>query len=73
MKCYRSFLVRCWLIEDSQQVGKKVIDVEHIQSGEHTRVADITEAEEWMFAVSRGGPTESETAGPETRVRSKAT
>ena len=53
MKCYRSFLIRCWLIEDSQQIEKKVIDVEHIQSGDHTRVADMTEAEEWMFAVSR--------------------
>ena len=73
MKCYRSFLIRCWVIED-QQAEKKVIDVEHIQSGDHTRVADMTEAEEWMFAVTRRGPTESETAriAPETRVRSKA-
>ena len=65
MKCYRSFLIRCWLIEDSQQVEKKVIDIEHIQSGDHTRVADMTEAEEWMFAVSRRGPNESEAARTE--------
>ena len=69
MKCYRSFLIRCWLIED-QQVEKKVIDVEHIQSGDHTRVAGMTEAEEWMFAVTRRGPTEPDAAkkgrGPET-------
>ena len=62
MKCYRSFLIRCWLIEDPQQVEKKVIDVEHIQSGDHTRVADMAEAEEWMFAVTRRGSTESEAA-----------
>ena len=64
MKCYRSFLIRCWLIEDSQQIEKKVIDVEHIQSGDHTRVADMTEAEEWMFAVSRRGPDASGAARP---------
>lgn len=62
MKCYRSFLIRCWLIEDSQQLEKKVIDVEHIQSGDHTRVGDLIEAEEWMFAVSRSGPNEPEAA-----------
>jgi len=58
MKCYRSFLVRCWLIEDSQQGQKKIIDVEHIQTGDHTRVAAMTEAEEWMFAVGREGRNE---------------
>ncbi|MDQ3755255.1 MAG: hypothetical protein M3371_11055 [Acidobacteriota bacterium] len=53
MKCYSSFLIRCWLIEDTQQGEKKVIDVEHIQSGGHTRVASLTEAEEWMFEACR--------------------
>jgi len=60
MKGYRSFLIRCWLIEDLQQLEKKVIHLEHIQSGDQTRVADMIEAEEWMFAMSRRGPNRAE-------------
>ena len=41
MKFYSSFLIRCWLIENAQRGEKKIIDVEHIQRGGHTRVAIV--------------------------------
>ena len=53
MKQYSSFLVRCWLIEDSQQGERVVIGVEHIQTGGHRRVASLPEAEEWMLGLCR--------------------
>jgi hypothetical protein len=59
MKRYGSFLVRCWLIEETLQDIRSVIDVEHIQSGERMRVASIGEAEQWMFAACRSGKFDS--------------
>lgn len=68
MKFYRSFLIRCWLIEDALQVEKRVIDIEHIQSGDHTRVADMTEAEEWMFSNTRSRSTDPGSIQERTRA-----
>lgn len=53
MKLYSSFLIRCWLIHDSARNERSVIDVEHIQTGGHTRVANLTEAEKWIFETCR--------------------
>ena len=53
MKLYSSFLIRCWLINDPAQGERSVIDVEHIQSGGHTRAATLAEAERWMFDACR--------------------
>jgi len=60
MKLYSSFLVRCWLIHDQSQDERSLIDVEHVQTGGHKRVANLTEAEEWIFAVCRRGPTDTQ-------------
>jgi hypothetical protein len=53
MKCYSSFLVRCWLIADSTLGERAVVDVQHIQSGGRTRVGSLAEAEGWMFEACR--------------------
>lgn len=53
MKLYSSFLVRYWLIDDPSHDERSVIDVEHIQTDGHTRVASLTEAENWMFEACR--------------------
>ena len=53
MKLYSSFLIRCWLIHDPAEGERPVIDVEHIQTGGHTRAASLTEAEQWMFEACR--------------------
>lgn len=49
MKLYGSFLVRCWLIRDESEEHRAVIDVEHIQRGEHLRVSDFDAAYQWMM------------------------
>ena len=64
MKLYSSFLIRCWLIGESEQVARAVIDVEHIQTGGHRRVASLPEAEEWMLELCRAV---SSAHAPETR------
>jgi hypothetical protein len=64
MKLYSSFLIRCWLIEDSQQGERVVIGVEHIQTGGHRRVASLPEAEKWMLELCRAV---SSARAPETR------
>lgn len=53
MKCYSSFLVRCWLIADSTRGERSVFDVQHIQSGGRARVGSLAEAEGWMLAACR--------------------
>jgi hypothetical protein len=53
MKLYSSFLIRCWLVHDSACDERSVIDVEHIQTGCHTRAASLAEAEEWMVEACR--------------------
>ena len=53
MKLYSSFLFRCWLIHDPAHDERPVIDIEHIQTGSHTRAASLTEAEAWMFEACR--------------------
>jgi hypothetical protein len=61
MKLYSSFLIRCWLIEDSQRGERKIIDVEHIQSGGRTRARSLTEAEGWMFEACRNTHADAQT------------
>lgn len=64
MKLYSSFLIRCWLIEDTERGERVVIDVEHIQTGGHRRVASWPEAEEWILESCRAA---SSAHAPETR------
>jgi len=60
MRIYNSFLVRCWLIQDSSQGERSVIDVEHIQTGASTRAASLTEAERWVFKTCHAARVNSE-------------
>ena len=48
MRLYNSFLVRCWLIRSAADGERSVLDIEHIQTGEHFRPASLSEAEGWM-------------------------
>ena len=48
MRLYNSFLVRCWLIRSAPEGERSVLDIEHIQTGEHFRPASLSEAEGWM-------------------------
>ena len=61
MKLYSSFLIRCWLIHDTATDERSVIDVEHIQTGCHTRAASLSEAEGWIFDACRTMQPASET------------
>ena len=53
MKLYSSFLVRCWLTRDVSQDERRVLQVEHIQTGVSTRASSLAEAEQWMFEAGR--------------------
>ena len=48
MRLYNSFLVRCWLIRTTPEGERSVLDIEHIQTGEHLRPSSFSEAEDWM-------------------------
>ena len=48
MRLYNSFLVRCWLIRSAPEGERSVLDIEHIQTGEHFRPLNLAEAEGWM-------------------------
>jgi hypothetical protein len=49
MRLYNSFLVRCWLIRSAPEGERSVLDIEHIQTGEHFRPSSLSEAEGWMY------------------------
>jgi hypothetical protein len=64
MKLYSSFLIRCWLIRDLSPEEKSadekfVFDIEHIQKGEHLRLAGPKEAMEWIMAALRAEDSNS--------------
>jgi hypothetical protein len=61
MKFYNSFLVRCWVIRDPNQEARAVIDIEHIQSGGHKRLASLEEVQEWMTSTLASGPAQERT------------
>jgi hypothetical protein len=67
MKLYSSFLIRCWLINDSTLGERSVIDIEHIQTGGHTRAASLAEAEEWIFEACRTMRASAGEAAPPRR------
>ena len=52
MKLYTSFLIRCWLIRDEKE-ERLVLDIEHIQRGDHLRAVTPDEAINWIMAVTR--------------------
>ncbi len=60
MKSYNSFLIRCWLIHLESKDDKCVIDIQHMQSGEHKRAATLTEIQEWMMNECRSALNELE-------------
>jgi len=63
MRLYNSFLVRCWLISSAPEGERSVLDIEHIQTGEHFRPSSLAEAEGWMFeALRRAGQTDPDGA-----------
>mgnify|MGYP000048764174 CR=1 FL=1 len=51
MKLYGSFLIRCWVIRDEREEKRTIFDIEHIQRGEHLRVNDLDEANQWMMQI----------------------
>jgi hypothetical protein len=53
MKCYGSFLVRCWLAEGDPRGARAVWQVEHIQTGALTRAASLSEVEVWALERCR--------------------
>lgn len=64
MKLYSSFLVRCWVIQEETETSgaeKIVLDIEHIQNGEHQRAASPDEAMQWILNACRNNqPDDSE-------------
>ncbi len=52
MRCYSSFLVRCWRLENAAWR----IEVEHIQSGLRLRVPSLAVVLAWMVARTAGLP-----------------
>jgi hypothetical protein len=54
MKLYGSFLIRCWVIRNDENDLRTVFDVEHIQRGEHLRVGNLDEANQWMLQTLHG-------------------
>lgn len=54
MKLYGSFLIRCWVIRNEHEGPRTVFDVEHIQRGEHLRVGNLDEANQWMLQTLHG-------------------
>lgn len=48
MRLYNSFLVRCWTVRSAAEGERSVLDIEHIQTGEHYRPSSLSEAEDWM-------------------------
>ncbi|HMX26095.1 MAG TPA: hypothetical protein PKC13_10870 [Blastocatellia bacterium] len=49
MKFYGSFLIRCWMIRNEENDLRTVFDVEYIQRGEHLRVSELDEANQWIL------------------------
>ncbi len=60
-RVYSSYLIRCWRLVD----GAGRVEVEHIQSGQRTRVASLGAALRWIEA---GPPVPLDGAGPERGV-----
>jgi hypothetical protein len=48
VKAYNSFVVRCWVLRDQPLGDRRILDVEHVQSGKHLRTASFAEACAWM-------------------------
>ena len=56
MRTYNSFLIRCWLAREPPQDERVVFAVEHIQTGERTKVLSLRAAQDWIDAACRAGP-----------------
>jgi hypothetical protein len=51
---HNSFLLRCWTLRD----GQERIEIEHIQSGERTRLSSLAAVMEWIGARSSADQVE---------------
>jgi hypothetical protein len=60
MRAYSSFLVRCWLTEDSPQGEHSVLQIEHIQTGASVKAASFTEVEPWILEACRATKSKGE-------------
>ena len=60
MRAYSSFLVRCWLTEDSSQGEHSVLQIEHIQTGASVKAASLTEVEPWILEACRAAKSKGE-------------
>jgi len=58
MKAYSSFVVRCWVLKDQPLGERRVLDVEHVQSGERLRTSNFGEARAWMESMARHDESE---------------
>ena len=71
MKLYGSFLIRCWLIRDEHGEERTILDIEHIQQGEHLRINNPEEASRWMMkALQSGIAARAESAGSQDEEQS---
>jgi hypothetical protein len=73
MRTYNSFLIRCWLAREPPQEERVVFAVEHIQTGERTKVLSLRAAQDWIEAACRAaraapcGEAEARAAGEGSR------
>lgn len=66
MMFHSSFLIRCWVDTSLDPVQVKAYHIQHVQSGDDFRSADLSEINRWMaaensrfFAGSAGKPSEA--------------
>jgi hypothetical protein len=55
-KIYNSFLIRYWLTPNHMAGPQALLDIEHIQTGEHTRITNPVEAAQVMTDACRAAP-----------------
>ncbi|MFN2454289.1 MAG: hypothetical protein ABR577_08715 [Pyrinomonadaceae bacterium] len=65
MRIYKSFLIRCWLMEDAQDGVREVYDIEAFQSGEHARSANLDQVNKWIKEICHNARPERAQAADE--------
>jgi hypothetical protein len=58
VKVYSSFVVRCWVLKDQPLGERRILDVEHVQSGERLRTTNFADVCAWMESAE--SPAESD-------------
>ncbi len=62
VRIYKSFLIRCWLLEDSQNGEREVYDLQSLQSGERARSANLNQVNRWIRETCRSARPERDRA-----------